>query len=211
MKILAHRGLWLEHDEKNTIVAIERAFAEGFGIETDIRDLNGRIVISHDPPNETSPKLEEVLELYCKYRKNTGGPVMALNVKADGLYMLLNDILTKYVSVRDYYLFDMSVPEQYVYINKGYNVYARSSEYESEPVLLDRSVGIWLDQFTDCDHIERVLGGYLSKGISVSVISPEIHGREKNRLWDYLRQYMNSELLSLCTDRPIEAREFFDE
>ena len=48
--ILAHRGFWTEPAEKNSREALERAFREGFGIETDIRDRNGALVVSHDPP-----------------------------------------------------------------------------------------------------------------------------------------------------------------
>ena len=46
IKILAHRGFWKEETEKNTKIAFERAFNSGFGIETDLRDIKGEIVIS---------------------------------------------------------------------------------------------------------------------------------------------------------------------
>jgi glycerophosphoryl diester phosphodiesterase len=49
-RILAHRGYWLEPGEKNSLSAFRRAFEGGFGIETDIRDLDGELVVSHDPP-----------------------------------------------------------------------------------------------------------------------------------------------------------------
>ena len=48
MKILAHRGAWNTSDEKNTVLAIKRAFCHGWGIETDVRDYCGKLVISHD-------------------------------------------------------------------------------------------------------------------------------------------------------------------
>ena len=38
MRILAHRGFWNSKEERNSIVAFEKAFQNGFGIETDIRD-----------------------------------------------------------------------------------------------------------------------------------------------------------------------------
>ena len=49
MKILSHRGYWKEEKEKNTIDAVRKAFDHGFGIESDIRDLDGKLVISHNP------------------------------------------------------------------------------------------------------------------------------------------------------------------
>ena len=43
MKIIAHRGYWLEQSEKNTLVAFERAMKCGYGFETDYRDYCGKI------------------------------------------------------------------------------------------------------------------------------------------------------------------------
>ena len=60
-KILAHRGFWQSEDEKNTKVAFERAFDNGFGIETDLRDIKGTIVISHNMPTGDEMTFEEVL------------------------------------------------------------------------------------------------------------------------------------------------------
>ena len=50
VEILAHRGFWKKESEKNTQIAFERAFDKGFGIETDLRDIKGEIVISHNMP-----------------------------------------------------------------------------------------------------------------------------------------------------------------
>ena len=47
--ILAHRGLWQNVAAKNSISSIKLALVNGFGLETDIRDLDGELVISHDP------------------------------------------------------------------------------------------------------------------------------------------------------------------
>lgn len=53
MQILSHRGFWKEPKEKNSIAAIDGSFREGFGLETDVRDLFvggvSEIVVSHDP------------------------------------------------------------------------------------------------------------------------------------------------------------------
>jgi hypothetical protein len=37
------------NQRKKTLAAFERALQNGFGIETDFRDHNGKVVISHDP------------------------------------------------------------------------------------------------------------------------------------------------------------------
>ena len=54
IQIISHRGFWKNDEEKNTLEAFQKSFSNGFGIETDIRDLDGRIVISHDVPHSNS-------------------------------------------------------------------------------------------------------------------------------------------------------------
>ena len=68
MKIIAHRGYWLEQSEKNTLIAFERAMKYGYGFETDYRDYCGKIVIAHDVPEGKEPTAEEIFSLYQKIR-----------------------------------------------------------------------------------------------------------------------------------------------
>ena len=49
MELLAHRGFWRTPAEKNAEAAFRRAFDAGYGIETDVRDRLGELVVSHDP------------------------------------------------------------------------------------------------------------------------------------------------------------------
>ncbi|EEU7820833.1 hypothetical protein ACPX04_001201 [Campylobacter upsaliensis] len=48
MQILAHRGFWREKNEQNTLASLAKAFEMGFGIETDLRDGGGNLLLSHD-------------------------------------------------------------------------------------------------------------------------------------------------------------------
>jgi len=90
MIILAHRGLWQSPAEKNSRAALRRALEDGFGVETDIRDRAGQLVISHDPPQAEVPTVAEFFEAYAEM----GAPgILALNIKADGLQQLLADAL----------------------------------------------------------------------------------------------------------------------
>ncbi len=52
MQVISHRGYWKSAAEKNTTTAFARSFALGYGTETDVRDLNGELVISHDMPTQ---------------------------------------------------------------------------------------------------------------------------------------------------------------
>lgn len=85
MKIIAHRGLWKNLSQKNSSQAFKTALASGFGIETDVRDLNGKLVISHDTPNIDSIAYENFVSLVKDYP-----PVdIAMNIKANELQDLL--------------------------------------------------------------------------------------------------------------------------
>ena len=206
MRIIAHRGFWKTEEEKNTLVAFERAFSGGYGIETDIRDFDGQTVISHNPADKRCPLMTDMLELWKKY----GKPILALNIKADGLYLLVEDIFKEYgLTEKNYFLFDSSVPEQYIYIKRGYNIFTRSSEFEETISFWEQSKGVWLDQFTDCSHIADTAASLLDSGKIVSVVSPELHKRDNKAVWELLKKYKDRDNLILCTDTPKEAEEFF--
>ncbi|MDR1216087.1 MAG: hypothetical protein LBK25_05330 [Treponema sp.] len=200
MTILAHRGLWRVESEKNMLFAIERAFMSGYGVETDIRDYRGELVISHNPADESAPKFDDLLHIHSQYG---GTRVLALNIKADGLYLLLPGL------PQTAFLFDASVPEQYVYIKRGYNIFTRASEFEPNPAFWEQSKGVWLDRFTDCDYIDKSIEKLLDSGKIVSVVSPELHKLEYSALWERLLRYKNRDNLYLCTDKPNEAEVFF--
>ena len=84
MKILSHRGYWKSDNEKNTRIAFERSFLLGFGTETDIRDLNGELVISHDPP-VSERNYVTAIDFFKLYKSLGDGLQLALNIKSDGL------------------------------------------------------------------------------------------------------------------------------
>ena len=94
-RILAHRGYWLEPGEKNSLSAFRRAFEGGFGIETDIRDLDGELVVSHDPPMSRNAPMPfpAFLDLY---RSMKADGWLALNIKADGLAQAVAAQLAEY-------------------------------------------------------------------------------------------------------------------
>ena len=207
MKILAHRGYWKISDEKNSLRALTDALKKGWGIETDIRDYKGELVIAHNPADGNSTKLEP---LFAEYSRLSEKPLLALNVKADGLYSLLPEVFERYnIKPENYFLFDMSTPEQYIYMKRGYKTFSRSSEFETRPIFTEQCDGIWLDQFSDGDHIVNSLDGFLKAGKVVSVVSPELHGRAGEKVWAFLLRYKGNDRLYLCTDKPDEAEEYF--
>jgi hypothetical protein len=203
MEIISHRGLWSDPHEKNTPAAFDRTIAEGFGTETDVRDFNRLLVVSHDPPGGSPLAFDDVLASFA----GTGLP-LAINVKADGL----GDLLRRSFGDRaidDWFAFDMSGPEMVRYARSGLPYFTRQSDVEPEPILYEEALGVWLDAFHsewfDRDQILR----HVDRGKKVCVVSPELHGRAHARMWEALAPLAELPDVMLCTDFPIEARRAF--
>ena len=207
MEIISHRGYWKTKQEKNTLEAFERSFELGFGTETDVRDFNGELVISHDIPTGNEITLLQFLKLVAG--KNVS---LALNIKADGLTQKISDALSLF-DIKKAFVFDMSVPDQLGYYRHGgIEFFSRASEYEPVISLYKECHGVWLDAFEsiwyDMDYIEALL----RDGKKVCIVSPELHNRNNFKdLWSMLAHsnFINSENLILCTDLPEEAQNYF--
>jgi glycerophosphoryl diester phosphodiesterase len=209
MKIIAHRGWWEQRPQMNTPEAFEKALSSGFGIETDLRDHNGEIVISHDMPTGNEISLQHFFEIYNKCGAVT---CLALNIKADGLQKSLKKLIEKY-NIGNYFVFDMSVPDFRLYIQEGIKSFTRKSEYETVPSFLNESKGIWLDEFIgnwlSLDELKKLS----ALNESLCIVSPELHGRAYDKEWEVYRKFegtTNTELI-ICTDFPEKARRYFNE
>lgn len=207
MKLIAHRGYWLEPAEKNTAAAFERALSHGFGIETDFRDLNGTLVISHDVPVTGCLSAEILIDLL---RDQPAQSPMALNIKSDGLTTLMEDFIQR-SAVQDYFVFDMSVPDTRGYMAKQIPFFTRLSEYETAPAFLMQSTGVWLDAFESEWYDMGVIDWLLAAEKQVAIVSPELHRRPHLALWEMLRAHAlhQNPLVSLCTDHPLDAKDYF--
>lgn len=206
MNIIAHRGYWLCEPEKNTLIALERALEHGFGFETDYRDFDGEIVISHNIPKGVEPKAEEVFQLYNKYYSQA---TLAINVKSDGLQESLKGLLEKY-SISNYFLFDMSVPDTIGYVALGMQIASRRSEYEVELPFYKNSNIVWLDCFKGDWITEQDISIHLEAGKKVCIVSPELHKRPHKEVWEKYKNIQNGNVM-LCTDYPEEAKSFFNQ
>jgi hypothetical protein len=207
VKYLAHRGKWASVEEQNTHSALSRAIDSGFGIETDIRDCVGNIVISHDPCGPACPLLlNELFQI-----EGVRSQLLALNVKSDGLTSLLQNIIER-AQIEHYFFFDMSVPQALVYHKSGLKFFTRQSEFEIQPSLYEMADGVWIDCFQKEWLDESTLMGHFERGKKIALVSPELHGRDPLFFWHWLKIQGIAERndVALCTDRPEEARAFFE-
>ena len=210
MKFLSHRGFWKTKKEQNTLVAFKKSFMDGFGCELDIRDCEGQLVISHDLPTKPYLLLETVFQNY----KNINCDVpIAINIKADGLQILLKELIEKY-SITNYFVFDMSVPDTLGYEKNQLKFFTRHSEYEPYPALYEEAEGVWLDFFKSNWWTIKEVEKHLQQEKIIALVSPELHRREYKQIWDTWRKIeleFETDNLMLCTDYPKEAKEFFND
>lgn len=203
MKVISHRGYWKTANEKNTPAAFARSFSLGFGTETDLRDCNGQIVISHDMPVGPTMLLENYLDNLAQFQRN--GLLQALNIKSDGLAATLTSQMRG--CDQPWFVFDMSIPDMVQHIRAGNPCFARMSEYETFPLaFIGQIKGIWLDAFNSTWYSTGVIESLLDRGLQLCVVSPELHGRpDYEDLWRDLRPLSANENLILCTDFPEAA------
>ncbi len=198
--ILAHRGVWSNKKEQNTLDSFKIAFDNGWGIETDIRDFNGQLTVSHDPAVTPSVSLDDLITLHKQYPNQ---PYLALNIKADGLQTTLSQISAQLPPGR-FAFFDMSVPQQLIYKRLSLPFLTRISEYEDALFEAEAS-GYWIDCFESNWHLPSALE-HLRDDIPICLVSPELHGRQ-NHL-DFWKTWINAKpnQTMICTDFPHEFK-----
>ncbi len=198
MIMLAHRGYWLEAEEQNTETAFRRAFDLGFGVETDLRYLNGTLVISHDAPNKKVLSFNSFINLTT----NACLP-LAINIKEDGLAEVLAKSMAER-SILDWYAFDMAIPDMLSYFRADLPTFTRISDIEQNPVCLDEAEGVWLDAFYSDWWTTKTLDKILAGGKKLAIVSPELHNRDYTDTWKILASWQNPlrETVMICTDFP---------
>jgi hypothetical protein len=199
MRILTHRGLWHAKPEQNTPAALRLSFERGWGIETDIRDRDGALVVSHDCPNEASPLLADCWP--CWSAMASPERPLALNVKSDGLAAQLAPLVSG-LPADSAFFFDMSVPDMRAYLKLGLPVYTRHSDAEPVPAYYPDCAGVWLDALDGPWPMEAAICRHLDAGKAVAVVSEELHGRPCDRQWRMLKSFRDEPRVLVCTDHP---------
>ena len=93
--IIAHRGLW--HASRlapNSDDAFAAAVDAGLGVETDVRDRLGMLVVAHDLPDRVAQGLDVLLDIF-----SDATVPLAINIKSDGLSEALGAALEAAVTL----------------------------------------------------------------------------------------------------------------
>lgn len=192
----------------NSRVSLTRALEEGFGLETDLRDAAGQLVIGHDPPAEGAPHFLNLLEAWANSGVLGRAP-LALNVKADGLVPLLLEAEIR-LQLSLHYFFDMSFPQLRRYAQAGLPVALRVSEFEPLSRDLAFDLGLepryWLDGFESDWWLGSRQVEEVCRLAPVAVVSPEIHGRDPEPVWEWFAALLDEGCdISICTDYPFDV------
>jgi len=192
-RIYCHRGLWTSVEQQNTAEALESAIKFGFGIETDIRDHQGSIVISHDPARAACIDLAIL--------SKTTSPI-ALNIKADGLLNISDDAIAQILQIEGSFVFDGSIPEMLKYRERNMPHALRLSEYEKDIAWVTKY--LWLDAFQSDWWVTDETLNRLTEKHFVVVVSPELHGRSRSKVWEKVAGELvdGNSNLGICTDFP---------
>lgn len=209
MEFLAHRGLWVRPEQRNVFSSLCGGLDNKYGLETDIRDWHGELVISHDIPRENPIPIEK---LFSYYRDKKCTSCLGLNIKSDGLQQKLQEQLQKY-EISNYFVFDMSIPDTLSYLKAGLSTFIRCSELENHQELMACTQGIWLDELVVPWIDATVILEKIKKTKRLCIVSSELHGRNHFFQWMEIKKALHlenfSERLMLCTDKPEEAKNFF--
>ncbi|MDC3069565.1 hypothetical protein OA006_00610 [Prochlorococcus sp. AH-736-D21] len=118
---------------------------EEFGVEIDVRDYGGKLVIGHDPLMLNYQDLEDYLKLI-------NGRSIIANIKSERTEKAFLDLLSKYSPYSEYFFLDSSF-SMIANFGKDLNFASRFSEYESLNTSINLIEGslvnwIWVDTFS---------------------------------------------------------------
>lgn len=222
MDILAHRANLHgpDHATENSLDACAAALAQGFGLEIDVRrDPSNRFYISHDPARWTQAN---ALETYASVFAAARQQRIAVNAKELGYLRELAELIETRVFGPRALLFDFELLEpatpgasqraiRAIASGTAVPLASRLSD-RGEPVA--QCLGIpgevaWADEFDRFWLTRAEVEALRVAGREVVVISPELHGFDhaaRRRRWADFKTWGVD---CICTDFPIEAREFF--
>lgn len=143
------------------------------GMEFDVRDSDGLVLVTHDPFTKAIdlesfviriPKIKEFFYI--------------VNIKSEGIEEKVREILDKY-EMSNFVFLDSSFPTIARMSKEGEKRFAiRASEYESIQTAVEMSgkvQWVWIDCFKSIEHIPMQVMIAKGCGYNVCLVSPELH------------------------------------
>jgi len=181
MEIIKHRVLSVNEIDKK------------FGAEIDVRDHDGKIVLSHAMSKIDNEFFSDFLEQFP--RKS----FLAINVKSSEIENKLKDILTL-KNHQKYFVFDFAFPSLRKALKLGLNCAFRLSEYEKD--IHNNCDWVWVDCFDKIWYDKKMLEDLKKRRLKIALVSPEIHNRSENKdEFEKIKEFVRFELVdAICTD-----------
>lgn len=184
--------LLIEH-RVNTLEHINRVPSDR-GIEVDIRDYDGELLLTHDPFTQ-GERLEDLLAAYHH-------SLIIFNVKCDGLEGKILDLVDKY-KIQDFFLLDVANPTFVGLVNRGvHQIAVRFSEFEPIEFALTfagKADWVWIDCFT---HLPLNPSSYacLKEHFRLCLVSPELQKFPREDIQTFREQLKEMPIDAVCTD-----------
>lgn len=206
-QIVCHRGMWTTQNEQNTVEACFKAVESGFGVEIDLRVVDGELSMIHDHGDfEESRKFENLLR---NLEKHSLKETLFLDIKEMGMGEKVQSLLHRY-GYNNYFLFNQTTPDFIAQSRIGLKSLTRISEYEQlNENIKPLAQGVCLDLFEESSSLSNYIS--MASFKDILLISPELHKRQHHSFWKTLKNLEYPSQIFLCTDYPNEARKFFYE
>lgn len=168
MKIIKHRV--------NTIEELSKVEAS-YGVEIDLRNNNGELILAHDPFSVESVRFADWLKFYHH-------DMIVLNIKEEGLETKILGVI-KDLNIQNFFFLDQSFSFLFKTLTSGESRTAiRFSDLESIDTVANtinmsttKPKWLWIDSFSgEWSHLKE-LDKIKSLGLNVCLASPELHGR----------------------------------
>jgi hypothetical protein len=179
----------------NATIATE-IFSVADGIEFDIRDTNGRIVVQHDPFNDGQDFTDFVK--FCVPNK-----MYIVNVKSEGIEAAAIATMDAH-GLTDFFLLDCSIPMMVRLGRSGEKRMAvRYSEYESLDTV--RAMApfvswVWVDTFSVLPLTHALAAEIRGLGLKMCLVSPELQGQQdKVSVYRHLLNEMGVYMDAVCS------------
>ena len=168
------------------------------GVEIDLRDSGGRLIIAHDPFSDG-----EDFETYLRHYRHG---ILILNIKSERIEYRVIEEIRKVGTVSSYFFLDSSFPMIRALISQGEkNIALRFSEFESlESVLLlsGKVEWIWMDCFTRMPLTPSTYRAIKNAGFKICAVSPELQGHSSEFISSYVRDLKTYQIDAVCTKHP---------
>lgn len=178
----------------NTIEELKNLPNE-YGVELDLRDNNGKLILMHDPFLDG--------EDFEEYLKHYNHGTMILNIKSERIEHKVLELIEQY-KIKKYFFLDSSFPMIKTLSDLGErNIALRYSEFEGIDTLKlmsGKADWVWVDCFTKLPVDNKIFNEIKNMGYKLCLVSPELQKQEE-KLKDFARQIKNENIYfdAICT------------